>query len=132
MSHSGRELLLLPGRYSICRLPPNASLPHSALAGEFWALLRSNDELSLVCAEELAPPAATCSSGWRCLRVAGTLDFALTGVLAGLSAPLAAAGISIFAVSSYDTDYLLLAEDQLPAALAALRAAGFIINPADA
>jgi hypothetical protein len=132
MSNPGRELLLLPGRYSICRLPPDAALPAAALTGAFWALLRSNDEISLVCAEELAPPMATGSAGWHCLRVAGTLDFALTGVLAGLSAPLAAAGISIFAVSSYDTDYLLLAEAQLPAALAALRAAGFNVNPADA
>lgn len=132
MSGPGRELLLLPGRYSICRLPPDAPLPQAALAGEFWALLRSNEELSLVCAAELAPPEATCSAGWRCLRVAGTLDFALTGVLAGLSAPLAAAGISIFAVSSYDTDYLLLAEDQLPAALRALRVAKFVVSQADA
>ncbi len=132
MNPTGRDLLLLVGRYSICRLPPDAPLPQAALAGSFWALLRSNDELSLVCAAELAPPEAICSTGWRCLRVAGTLDFALTGVLAGLSAPLAAAGISIFAVSSYDTDYLLLSEDQLPAALAALRAAGFAVSPGDA
>ena len=65
-----------------------------------------------------------CQPGWRCLQVAGPLDFALTGVLASLAQPLAAAGVSIFAISTYDTDYLLVPDEALDASLAALRSAG--------
>ncbi len=69
----------------------------------------------------------TCQRGWRGLKVAGPLDFALTGVLASLAGPLAEAGVSIFAISTYDTDYLFVREEQLGAAIDALRRAGFAI-----
>jgi hypothetical protein len=86
------------------------------------------DELSLVVPEAFAPDGAAIEAGWRALRVAGTLDFSLTGVLASLAAPLAQAGVSIFAVSTYDTDYLLVRESGLAAALVALRGAGHTIT----
>ena len=120
-------LSLLPATFAVCRLPAGAALPAWATAGAFYAVTRTADELSIVCVQEQVPVGVTCQPGWRCLQVAGQLDFALTGVLASLAQPLAAAGVSIFALSTYDTDYLLVPEVQLDAAQAALRSAGHML-----
>ncbi len=117
-------LLLLPDTFAICRLAANAPLPDWALAGPFYAVTRTGEELSLVCRQDQVPAGVTCQPGWRCLQVAGPLDFSLTGVLASLAQPLAAAGVPIFAISTFDTDYLLTPETSLDAAVAALRSAG--------
>lgn len=111
------QLQEIPGSFAICRLAPGAGLP-----ARFLSLTRTAEELSLVCLEADVPTGARAEPGWRAFRVAGTLDFALTGVLAALAKPLAEAGVSIFAVSTFDTDYLLVRD--LPAARAALEAAG--------
>ena len=124
MSSPPLTLVLLPETFAVCRLPANAPLPAWALAGPFCAITRTAEELSIVCVEEHAPANVLCQPGWRCLQVAGPLDFALTGVLASLAQPLAAAGVSIFAISTYDTDYLLVPDEALDASLAALRSAG--------
>lgn len=118
------SLTLVPYRLAICRLDAADALPGWAAAGAFFAITRTDDELSIVCQQELAPSDVTCQRGWRCLKVAGPLDFALTGILARLATPLANAGIPVFALSTYDTDYLLVSEDRLAAAVAVLRAAG--------
>lgn len=118
---------LLPGAFAICRLPPDAAVPAWAdetLAPGFASITRTRDELSIVCSEERVPPGITNSTDWRALRVAGTLDFAVTGILAALAAPLAAAGVSIFALSTYDTDYVLVRQGQLAEAIVALEHAG--------
>jgi hypothetical protein len=120
-------LSLLPETFAVCRLPAEAPLPAWALAGPFFAITRTADELSIVCVQAQVPSGVTCQPGWRCLQVAGPLDFALTGVLASLAQPLAAAGVSIFALSTYDTDYLLVPEAQLDAAQAALHSAGHML-----
>lgn len=117
-------LTLLPETLAVCRLAPDAPLPDWAVAGPFFAVTRTRDELSVVCQQEQIPDGVTCQPGWRCLQVAGPLNFSLTGVLASLALPLAQAGVSIFALSTYDTDYLLVSETALDAALAALRNAG--------
>ena len=117
-------LFLLPDTFAVCRLPAGAELPAWAMAGSFYAVTRTANELSIVCAQAQVPDDVTCQPGWRCLQVAGPLDFALTGVLASLAQPLAAAGLSIFALSTYDTDYLLIQDETLEAARAALRNAG--------
>ncbi len=117
-------LFLLPETFAVCRLPADAPLPAWALAGPFCAITRTAEELSIVCVEEHAPASVPCQPGWRCLQVAGPLDFALTGVLASLAEPLAAASVSIFAVSTYDSDYLLVQGVHLGAAQTALRSAG--------
>lgn len=93
-----------------------------------FALIQSADELSLVCDEQLPVEADKSSGSWRAMRVIGELDFALTGILASLTAPLAAAGISIFALSSYDTDYLLVPADHAEPARKTLVAAGFPVT----
>ncbi len=120
-------LTVLPDTFAVCRLLPDTDLPIWAMAGPFFAITRAADELSIVCVQAQVPSGVTCQPGWRCLQVAGPLDFALTGVLASLAQPLAAAGVSIFALSTYDTDYLLVPEVQLSGAQAALRNAGHML-----
>ncbi len=126
-AQSGYTLHLLPGRYAVYRFPPDAALPGWA-DGELVSITRTPDELSVVCAEHDSNPGAAAGmrveAGWRVLRVAGPLDFSLTGVLSALSTPLAQAGIPIFAISTYDTDIIMVKEPTLEAAVRALRAAG--------
>jgi hypothetical protein len=120
------DLVLLAAPYAVCRLPAGAAAPAWAV-GEFASVTRTAEELSVVCREEAVPQGVRCERGWRCLRVAGTLDFALVGVLVSLVVPLAEAGVAVFAVSTFDTDYLLVKEDDLAKAAEALVAAGHSI-----
>jgi hypothetical protein len=89
---------------------------------------RTEEELSVVCAEDAVPDRVKCEKGWRCLRIRGPLAFSETGVLSSLSAPLARAGISIFVVSTYDTDNILVKEERLGAAQAVLVSEGHTIE----
>ncbi len=127
MSSLPLTLLVLSETFAVCRLPVDAPLPVWAMTGAFFAITRTADELSIVCAQAQTPDGVTCQPGWRCLQVAGPLDFALTGVLASLAAPLAAAGVSIFALSTFDTDYLLVPASVLDEAVIALRSAGHAV-----
>ena len=95
--------------------------------GDFTSATRTPDELSVICATAAVPGGVIAERDWRVLRVAGPLDFELTGVAAALTAPLAGAGISVLPVATYDTDYLLVRETALAAALAALAAAGHTV-----
>src|SRR5213596_2996029 len=99
MMHS-LTLFLLPGHYAVCRLAADAPLPFWP-AGDLVSLTRTGDELSVVCRADCVPGGVRCEAGWRVLRVAGTLDFALVGVLVSLLVPLAEAGISVFALSTF-------------------------------
>lgn len=126
-------LIVQPGELAVVRLPPDAHVPRWAFTpapGAFWSLSRSDDEVSLVRGADAVPNDARAERGWRALRVAGTIDFALTGVLSSVLAPLADAGVSIFAVSTYDTDYVLVREHALAAAVSALQAAGHRVEAA--
>jgi hypothetical protein len=114
---------LLPDRYAVCRLAADAPLPDWA-AGDLVSLTRTGDELSIVCCADCVPDGVRCETGWRVLRVAGVLDFALVGILASLLVPLAEAGISVFALSTFDTDYVLVRETDLARAVQTLREAG--------
>ena len=120
------QLTVMPGTLAVCRLDAGDPLPGWADNREFCAIVRTRQELSVVCPARQVPLGVRAESGWRALRVAGPVDFALTGVLAALAAPLARAQVSLFAISSYDTDYLLVRD--LPHALAALTAAGHRIS----
>ncbi len=124
------HLTVLEGEYTIHRLPPEAEIPPQALRGAFHALTRTADELSLVCPAEVAVPGSRREAGWTVLKVEGPLDFGMTGVLSGLSGALAGAGVSLFAISTFDTDYLLVKTAALPWALTALRAAGYGVDGA--
>lgn len=107
------RLRVLDGELAVCRLAADAQPPHIPGA-ELFAVTRTRDELSVVCPVGDAPAGAAVERGWRALGVLGPLDFALTGVLAGIAVPLADAGVSIFAVSAYDTDYVLVRAEILP------------------
>ena len=125
---SGLRLLILPGRYVVCRLTrlPGAVTPR---AGACLFLSVTPDEISWVGPQEDVPSdAQKTESGWRGWRVAGTLDFALTGILAQLTGALAEAQIPVFAVSTHDTDYLFVKEQHWLAACAALAKAGYAIE----
>lgn len=122
------SLSLLPDRLAICRLPPDAALPVPPAGGGLWSVTRTAEELSIVLPDEARHPDWKAEPGWRALRVAGTLDFSLTGILASLAAPLAAAGVSLFAVSTWDTDYVLVRERDLEKATAALETEGHTVR----
>ncbi len=121
-----KTLDVVAGRYAICRMTPADRVP--APAGAFWSLTRAGDEVSLVCEEEHAPIGVRFEAGWALLRVEGPLDFSLTGVLSEIAKPLAEAQISIFAVSTFDTDYVLVRSESLFAAVSALRRRGFTVR----
>ena len=122
-------LIVHPQLLAVCRLPAAAPLPSWALTSPFFSLTRTAAELSIVCLQASVPAAVTAERDWQAIEVLGPLDFSLTGILAQLATPLAAAKISIFALSTYDTDYLLVKSETLTAACAALQAAGHIIKP---
>ncbi|MCG8435510.1 MAG: ACT domain-containing protein [Gammaproteobacteria bacterium] len=114
----------VPGEYSVCRLPAGAKEPAWFRQESFYAVVQTTEELSVVCASDVVPPEIKAEHGWSLLKVAGPLDFSETGVLSSLAGPLAAANISIFVVSTYDTDYLLVKTDMLGHAVKTLQAAG--------
>ena len=121
-------LQVLRGTYTIYRLSPATSLPTEVLKSSFLSVTKTEEELSIVCDSSLILDAETSESGWSCIKVLGPLDFALTGILARLSGILAEADISIFALSTYDTDYILLKEEKLAAAIRVLCANGYLLD----
>ena len=121
-------LFVLPERLAICRLSPDEPLPKSLAHAGFWSATHTDEELSIVLPEENVPPSWKAEKGWRCLKVLGPLDFGLTGILASLAVPLAGAGVSIFAISTYDTDYILVREGELAKAKEVLLASGHIVK----
>ncbi len=114
----------LAGTFAVCRLPSNAPIPASIKADSFLSITRTADELSVVCDSDHAPDNAKCESPWTCFKLEGPFAFSLTGVLNSFLDPLARAGIPIFAVSTFDTDYVLVKEPSASAALKVLRDAG--------
>lgn len=119
-----------PGEYVVARLDAAAAVPPRLLdpnAG-FASVTRTESELSVVCPAELAPAGADIESGWRLLVVQGTLNLTLTGIMAALAGALAAAGVSLFALSTFNTDQLLVKQADLARAVAALRNAGHVVD----
>jgi hypothetical protein len=122
------ELTLLPDRFAVSRLAADAPIPGWATQGAFFSVTRTRDELSVVCELSRVPAGVQSQPGWRVFKVHGPFVLSEIGVLSALAAPLAAAKISLFAVSTFDTDYLLVASETLLAAIAALERAGHAIN----
>lgn len=121
------DLELLPGEYAICRLPVGSPMPSglgdpggTGVVSVTWTA----DEVSVLCPAERAPAGAAIETPWRCLRVDGPVDLALTGILASIVSPLAAARVNIFAFSTFDTDYVVVPAVRLSEAVAALIGAG--------
>jgi hypothetical protein len=120
-------LRVLPDTLAVCPLPPEGSIPHWAELGpDFVFLTQTPTERSVVVTERRVPAKALaqCERGWRPVRVAGALPLNLVGVVARMTRPLAEAGISLFAISTHETDYVLVKAGDLPRAVAAWRAAG--------
>lgn len=117
-------LILLQDRLCVCRLAADSPLPAWIAGPGFVSITRTSDELSIVVPLDRVPADIPAVGAWRALKVQGPLDFALTGILAALTTPLAEAGISLFAIATYDTDYVLVREETLAAAIRALTAAG--------
>ena len=122
------QIVVHPDRFTIYRLDPNAKLPAWALEGAFWSVTRTPSELSIVAIEDPGQSAPARASGWRALSLVGPLDFALVGVLARLTRVLADAEVSVFAVSTYDTDWVLVQDASLADAVTALAAAGYHVS----
>lgn len=116
-------LSILPDSLAICRLECEAGVPMWA-TGSFVSITRTRDELSIVCNERDVPSGVKADRGWRALKIEGPLDLALTGVLASIAVPLAEAQINLFAISTFDTDYVLVKADRVAEAIGVLRNAG--------
>jgi hypothetical protein len=107
-------------RMAICRLPMDKPIPEWVYGEGFWSVTRTDEECSVVCDEEQLPDEIEAERNWLALKVKGPLDFSLTGILSSLLDPLAGAGISVFALSTYNTDYLLIKADRYGEALSVL------------
>lgn len=118
-------LRVLPGDYVVCRLPADAALPAWADGPGLVSVTRTDDELSVVCEASRVPAVVRCEPGWRALKLLGPIPFGTVGVVARITAPLAAAGIGVFVLSTFDTDHVLVKAVDLERAMAALRAAGW-------
>lgn len=118
------SLTLLAPTLAVTRLPAGAGLPWWAAASGFLSLTRTNEETSVVCEASVVPADARCERGLRALRVDGTLAFQETGILVSLITPLATAGLPVFVVATFDTDYILIAASRIGEAMEALRKAG--------
>jgi hypothetical protein len=117
------RMTAVDGRYAVCQLPADALIP-SWLRGDFVSITRTPDELSIVCDQQSLPDDVRAERDWCALRVEGPIPFDVTGVAAAICTPLAAAGISVFLVATFDTDYLLVKADAYERAVDALRASG--------
>ncbi|HKU24358.1 MAG TPA: ACT domain-containing protein [Candidatus Sulfotelmatobacter sp.] len=114
----------LPETYAIVRLQNDATLPDWAAKGKFTSITRTPDELSVVCPTESVPPSLRSPLQWRCLKLEGPFPFSQTGILLSFIEPLSQNGVPIFAISTYDTDYVLIQEEFAERALKMLQQAG--------
>lgn len=117
-------LTLLEERLAVCRLDAAAGVPAWATAASLFSVTRTPDELSVVCPEGLVPEGVRCEKGWRAFELGGPFEFSEVGILSAVATPLAEAGVGIFAVSTFDTDYVLVKEGWLDPATDALHARG--------
>ncbi len=118
------RLCTLPDSYAVVRLHPGAELPPWVDRGPFRSVTRTDHEVSVVCRDRDVPDGESAERGWRVLEAVGPLDFSLTGVLLSLVTPLAEAEVPIFAISTFESDYVLVRGADLERAIAALGAAG--------
>lgn len=112
---------VLPDKIGICKLAVNQEIPLWAFQGEFFSITKTTEELSVVCSEENIPGDVLCERGWRALKLRGPFPFDLVGIVAQVSAAVARAGVGIFVISTYDTDYIRIKAKDLDPAVKALR-----------
>lgn len=122
------KLTLEPSMYAVAQLSAQEPFPNWCRESSFFSITRTTEELSIVCEEKVLPAEVKAERGWRMFKVAGPLDFSLTGILASIATPLANAKVSLFAISTFNTDYVLIKAADLAAATDVLRSAGFSIS----
>ena len=118
------NLSLLEGRFAVAQLEANADIPAWAFQGEFFTVSRSSEELSIVCLESNVPNGLRLERGWACLKLQGPFEFSMTGILLSVLEPLAKAQVGIFAISTFNTDYVLVKNGLLETAIVALESVG--------
>lgn len=119
------NLKILDGSFSIHRLSPKHEIPIQIYQDQFFSITKTDEEISVVCSSSVHLDSESTETDWSCIKVLGPLDFSLTGILANISAILAKAEISIFAISTFDTDYILIKSEKLQAAKKALQQAEY-------
>ena len=132
MDQNKLTLSVLEKRFGIFKLNENSEthqeIPSWVYESSFFSITRTSEELSVVCEEKSIPIGTTAERSWSCLKIEGPLDFGLTGILAGISQVLANCRIPIFAISTYNTDYILVREKNLESAVKALLDAGYVFS----
>lgn len=121
------NLCVLEGLFTIHRLPPDYEIPKQVFKDQFYSICKTSEEMSVVCSSSMVLNSEKSESGWSCIKVLGPLDFSLTGILADISVVLAKAEISIFALSTFDTDYILVKSEKLHVAIQALQHAEYTV-----
>lgn len=122
------QLNILENPFTIHRFPANHEIPSQVYESQFYSISKTDEELSIVCNSTTQVNSEKSDTDWSCIKVEGPLDFSLTGILAKISTVLAKAEISIFAISTFDTDYILLKSEKLPFAKKALLKSGYTFN----
>ena len=128
MSQPILKLSILDGEFTIHQFQSDHEISQKIYDSNFYSISKTEDEVSVVCNSSVLLDSEKSESGWSCIKVIGQLDFSLTGILAEISTILSKAGISIFAISTYDTDYILVKKEKLQLAEEALLAAGHIFE----
>lgn len=121
MTKEKLTLKLLKEKYGVARLNKESEIPTWVFKGEFYSITKTEDELSIVSLEENIPLDIKCEKHWRILKIQGPLDFSLVGILSKISSLMAENSISIFAISTYDTDYILIKENNIEKAINVLQ-----------
>ncbi|MCF2826951.1 MULTISPECIES: ACT domain-containing protein [unclassified Pseudoalteromonas] len=124
---SKQTLQLLKQEFTIHSLDCDDAVPQAVLNSEIFFIAKTEDELSIVCASDISVSSLAAESHWRALEVVGPLGFSLTGIMANISGVLAKSNVSIFTLSTYDTDYILVKESQIQQAMQALKKDGYLL-----
>ena len=120
--------IVIDGVFSLCRLAPGDAIPSWALPSSFYTISKTSDELSVVCQSLYVPAVVKQDGNWRLLKIASVLNLSLTGITAKFSTALANADINLCVIATYETDYILIKQEKLQTAIAALQNAGFIVQ----
>ncbi len=121
-------LSVIKDTFVVCRFDSFNQIPESILQSHFYSITRTADELSIVCPQDFFPKEGKCEANWKCFKIHGPLDFTQTGIISSMTGPLAEAGISVFAFSTYDTDYIMVKDHDLEKAKHTLQQSGHEVH----
>ncbi|GCE30917.1 amino acid-binding protein [Dictyobacter alpinus] len=127
-THKRLVLALQPDMLAICRLEPTAHISEDILNGNFVAITKTNEELSIICPQDNIPEEVIYTKGWRCLRIEGPFSHDTSGILASVLTPLANAHLSVFTTTTFDTGHILIKEENLNHAIQLLTQTGHVIR----